>query len=310
MRITCPKCMFQQDVPDDKIPSHAKKATCPKCKEKFQFRDLDEPEEFTLEDELAAEEEASPDSREHDFAPYQDEKPSREKNREEDQEESLWSKLEDLGGPAEEEQREQTTPGESSASPWENLQQYGFFPGFFETVKRVMLAPGPFFRRMQPGGLGMPLGFFLLVSVIQMLATFLWNMTGMFPATAQHGAPGMGMGMAGAGSILILLVYPLFMAAWIFITSGVIHLFLMAFQAGRSGFEGTFRATAYGSAPMLLGILPLLGPFIGALWSLVITVMGYRYIHGTTYARVILALIAPIMIIALLTTMMMGGSRM
>ena len=310
MRITCPKCMFQQDVPDEKIPPHAKKATCPKCKEKFQFRDLEEPEEFTLEDEPAAEEEASSDSREHDFATYQDEKPAQEKSREEDQEESLWSKLEDLGGPAEEPQREQTGPGESSASPWENLHHYGFFPGFFETVKRVMLAPGPFFRKMQPGGLGMPLGFFILVSVIQVLASFLWNMTGMFPAAAEHGAPGMGIGMVGAGSILILLVYPLFMVAWIFIASGVTHLFLMAFQAGKSGFEGTFRATAYGSAPMLLGVLPVLGPFIGALWSLVVTVMGYRYIHGTTYARVILALIAPIMIIALLTTMMMGGSRM
>jgi len=302
MRITCPKCMFQQDVPDEKIPAHASKATCPKCKEKFQFRDLEEPEEFTLEDDSAPEDAASTGSPKHDFASSPEKKPLQEEN----QEESLWSKLEDLGGPAEEEQREQAAPGESSASPWENLQQYGFFPGFFETVKRVMLAPGPFFRKMQPGGLGMPLGFFLLVSVIQMLATFLWNMTGMFPATAQHGAPGMGMGMAGAGSILILLVYPLFMAAWIFITSGVVHLFLMAFQAGRSGFEGTFRATAYGSAPLLLGVLPLLGPFIGALWSLVITVMGYRYIHGTSYARVILALIAPILIIVLLATMMMG----
>ncbi len=310
MRITCPKCMFQQDVPDEKIPPHAKKATCPKCKEKFQFRDLDEPEEFTLEDDPETEEAASSDSREQSFASYQEEKPSQEKSQEENQEESLWSKLEDLGGPAEEPQEEQSRAGESSASPWENLHHYGFFPGFFETVKRVMLAPGPFFRKMQPGGLGMPLGFFILVSVIQVLASFLWNMTGMFPAAAEHGAPGMGIGMVGAGSILILLLYPLFMAAWIFIASGVTHLFLMAFQAGRSGFEGTFRATAYGSAPMLLGVLPVLGPFIGALWSLVVTVIGYRYIHGTTYARVILALIAPIMIIVLLATMMMGASGM
>ncbi|WP_291321872.1 YIP1 family protein [Desulfonatronospira sp.] len=301
MRITCPKCMFQQDVPDDKIPEHAFRATCPKCKEKFQFRDLEEPQEFTLEDDFR---EDFGDSTEQDKG---DSKPHREKSsREENNEESLWSKLEDLGGPREEPQREQAVQEESSASPWENLQQYGFFPGFFETVKRVMLAPGPFFRKMQPGGLGMPLGFFVLVSVIQVLATFLWNMTGMFPAAAEHGAPGMGIGMVGAGSALILLVYPLFMAAWLFIVSGVTHLFLMAFQAGRSGFEGTFRATAYGSAPMLLGVLPILGPFIGAVWSLVVTVMGYRYIHGTSYTRVILALIAPVMIVVLLATMMMG----
>ncbi len=306
MRITCPKCMFQQDVPDEKIPPHAKRATCPKCKEKFQFRDLDEPEEFTLEDAPATEETASSDSREKEFVSSREEKPFQEK-KQENQEESLWSKLEDLGGPAEEPQEEQSRPGESSASPWENLHHYGFFPGFFETVKRVMLAPGPFFSKMQPGGLGMPLGFFILVSVIQVLAIFLWSMTTISPSMAEYGIPVAGVGIS---LIFVIILTPLFAGAWLLVRSTLTHVFLLAFQAGDSGFEGTFRATAYGSAPLILAVLPILGPFIGTLWSLVVTVMGYRYIHGTTYARVILALIAPIMIIVLLATMMMGASGM
>ncbi len=294
MRITCPKCNFEQDVPDEKIPSQAQKATCPRCKQKFQFREVEEKDGFILEEESA--QAAGAES---------GDKSASASRKEEAEDKNLWATLEDMGD------SEQTSgkPGkeeESSASPWEDLQQYGFFPGFFETVKRIMLAPSAFFSRMLPGGLGMPLGFFLLVSVIQMLATFMWNMIGIFPVTAQHGAPGMGIGMMGAGSVMILILYPIMMAAWIFVAAGITHIFLLAFQAGRAGFEGTFRATAYGSAPMLLGVLPVLGPFIGAVWSLVVTVIGYKFIHGTSFTRVILALITPVLLLALMAALMMS----
>jgi len=300
MRITCPKCLFQQDVPDENIPPQAQNATCPKCKEKFQFREIPEEEDFLLEEEPKERETGETLDQAVSETPDQEKKTG-------DEDKSLWSTLEDMGDldELEPEEQDREDSRESSAAPWENLQHYGFFPGFFETVKRIMLAPGPFFSQMTLSGLGMPLGFFILVSVIQVLATFVWNMTGIFPATAERGAPGMGMGMMGAGSILILFVYPLIMAAWIFLAAGVTHLFLLAFQAGKSGFEGTFRATAYGSAPMLLGVLPFLGPIIGAVWSLVVTVIGYKSIHQTSFTRVILALIAPVLIIILLASMML-----
>ncbi len=295
MHITCPKCNFEQDVPDEKIPSQAQKATCPRCKEKFQFRKVENQDNFILEEESA--QAAKSESGDKGSSAFREE---------EAEDKNLWTTLEDMGDPEHASGKPGQEEEESSASPWENLQHYGFFPGFFETVKRIMLAPSAFFSRMHPGGLGMPLGFFLLVSVIQMLATFMWNMVGILPVTAQHGAPGMGIGMVGAGSVMILILYPIMMAAWIFIAAGITHIFLLAFQAGRAGFEGTFRATAYGSAPMLLGVLPVLGPFIGAVWSLVVTVIGYKYIHGTSFSRVILALITPVLLLALMAALMMS----
>ncbi|MBU1002058.1 MAG: zinc-ribbon domain-containing protein [Proteobacteria bacterium] len=38
MDITCPKCQFSRQVPDDKIPGRSVNATCPQCGEKFRFR--------------------------------------------------------------------------------------------------------------------------------------------------------------------------------------------------------------------------------------------------------------------------------
>lgn len=40
MRITCPECGFERQVPDDKVPATSVVATCPKCKNRFKFREL------------------------------------------------------------------------------------------------------------------------------------------------------------------------------------------------------------------------------------------------------------------------------
>ena len=49
MKIICPQCGFGREVPDDKVPAKSVFATCPKCRFKFRFRALDEPEyEFEL----------------------------------------------------------------------------------------------------------------------------------------------------------------------------------------------------------------------------------------------------------------------
>jgi len=44
MQIKCPECQFAREVDETKIPARSQIATCPKCRTKFQFRDLP-PEE-------------------------------------------------------------------------------------------------------------------------------------------------------------------------------------------------------------------------------------------------------------------------
>lgn len=42
MKVVCPHCNFEREIPDDKIPENARLATCPKCQHKFYFRDLED----------------------------------------------------------------------------------------------------------------------------------------------------------------------------------------------------------------------------------------------------------------------------
>ncbi len=315
MQITCPKCGFKQDIPDEKIPPKAEKATCPQCHEKFRFRKVQQ-EDFLLEpDKEDRDKTDSPPGRpdsdpseEHYTEGFYEEQDKEEfsENQGRKEDESLWSSLEDMGeqDTADYDETAPSTHETGFDVPWENLDKAGFFPGFIETIKRVMLAPAAFFYKMPFKGLVMPLAFFLMIMVIQALATFIWNMAGLFPAATHHGAGEMGLRMMGFGSIFIVIFYPLLMGVWLFIASGITHLFLMLFQAEKRGFEGTFRATAYGSAPMILGILPFLGPIAGALWSLGVTIIGYKNIHETSFLKVIMAMFAPIFVMIILAALM------
>jgi len=284
MYIKCPECGFGREVPQDKIPAQAKKATCPKCGARFAFRETGEENVFPAADgasDSTGEQSADQTSRD---------------------EENIWSQLESMGrsepSASEDTGFEQNRSFSGEKVPWENLEEEGFFPGFFHTIKKAMLAPASFFSAMPLLGLIRPLIFYLILTELQAVATFLWQMTGFLPMMGAHGQTGgvIGLGVMGAGSIALLIIYPVILTLMLFIVAGINHLLLRLCGAGAQGFEGTFRVVTYGNSPMILGVIPFLGPLVGGLWAMVVTIIGYKNMHGTTYGRVILAFLLPFIV--------------
>lgn len=192
-----------------------------------------------------------------------------------------------------------TFEGPEIEVPWERLDQYGFFQGFFQTIKAAMFNPTAFFQSMPVvGGTLKPLTFCLLIAELQAISQFLMLMVGGGLGSAD--ATGMSGLFMGVGSFFMLVFYPLMYAALLYISAGANHLFLMLFQSASRGFEGTFRAVCYGSAPMILSLLPFIGPVIGGFWGLVTTIIAYKCIHQATYPRVVAAILAPIFLFLLL----------
>ena len=342
MNIVCPDCGYTREVPDEKLPPKAATATCPKCGTRFRFRDLPEepartvPAEKTEQVAPAPEEHASPEPKQHhadrEVPPLKEATPPPASSASpepvrydltepEDLEEpvsapeggDIWSRLEafddrdDAGGTAGHE-----TAGEMKSVPWETLEQHGFFRGFLLTAKGVMRRPVSFFRSMPVGaGYGKPLVFYLLIAELQAVAQFVWQMSGVLPMVSemQDGAM-IGMGLLGFGSALTLVMYPVMLTLMLFFIVGINHICLTLMKASQKGFEGTFRAVTYGSAPMLLCVFPIVGPLVGALWSMVTTFFGYREIHGTTTMRVVLAMLLPVLILTAISLIMVTGSNL
>jgi len=291
MQITCPNCQFTQDVPEEKIPPGAEQATCPKCRHKFKFRDLSSSLEIIEEPE-------------NQNVPQEDKsiekKQSFSENEKEDEkkEEDIREQLGSMGketGPIDEDKMT-SSPEVTTDIPWENLEHYGFFPGLFHTIKTIMFSPADFFAHMKLTGYAKPLIFYLLLAELQAVANFIWQMMGLMPRIASQGYAVPGIGIVGLGSALILILYPVLLTILLFIIVGFNHLFLLLVRSGQSGFQGTFRAVTYGSAPMILGIIPFIGPLLGTIWAMVLTVIGYKNIHQTGYARVFIAMLLPIIL--------------
>ncbi|WP_457571512.1 zinc-ribbon domain-containing protein [Desulfovulcanus sp.] len=290
MQITCPNCQFSQDVPEEKIPPKAEQATCPKCRHKFKFRDLSGSFELVeeLEDQNLTQDDESTGKKQ----------PVHEGEHEREKKENIWEKLESMGEDTEQKNEDKETPAPEAGQdiPWEHLEKYGFFPGLFSTIKKAMFSPADFFAQMKLTGYAKPLVFYLLLAELQAIANFIWQMVGLMPAITSQGYAIPGVGIIGLGSAIILILYPILLTVILFMVVGFNHLFLVLVRAGTKGFQGTFRAVTYGSAPMILAVIPLIGPLLGGIWAMVLTVIGYKNIHQTSYAKVFIAMLLPIIL--------------
>jgi len=344
MNIVCPDCGYARQVPDEKLPPKAAMATCPKCGSRFKFREISPttPEPAPVREVAGAGEADRPDpvaapvpdppaeplepgsfrepARSTTSSGQDDPKPTKydltdpeelETPLPSKEEEDIWSRLESFDDPKEEDDTPPpTSPRETGDVPWENLEQHGFFRGFMLTAKKVMRHPVTFFSAMPVGGgYGKPLVFYLLIAELQAVAQFIWQISGLLPPMNDMQGGGMiGLGLMGFGSALTLVMYPVMLTLMLFFIVGINHICLTLLKASNKGFEGTFRAVTYGSAPMLLSIFPIFGSLIGALWSMVSTFFGYRQIHGTTTLRVVLAMLLPVLILTGVSLVMVTGS--
>jgi hypothetical protein len=110
------------------------------------------------------------------------------------------------------------------------------------------------------------------------------------------------IGQLGRGLILlgVMVLVPFFVTAAMFAYTAVLHVLLLIVGAGGGGFEGTFRVVSYSQAAQVWSIIPFVGGWIGGAWQVIIQVIGLREIHQTSYLRVLLAFLIPIIILFLL----------
>lgn len=221
----------------------------------------------------------------------------------------------DFPDPMQNELLEDDEENESSLSvppPFEQLDRYGFFRGLVLTVKLILTSPRLFFAVMPVGGgLAKPLTYAILVAMIQVLAQLAWGAAGLTVGLDIVGQEIVAVPYNISGGIFDLLFTPAAVAMTLFIFSGFYHLLFILVQSDKRGFEGTMRAVAYGYTPIVTGLFPMPSItvlatwlFVYAVWSLVLTTIGFKHIHQMSYARAIPVIIIPILLVMLLALAM------
>lgn len=298
MNVVCPHCNFSRNVDPSKIPPNVKLATCPKCHQKFDLN-LGEltaaqapppiEEETTIIDTTTEAEEI--------LTPKEAFKPAPATELED-----MAAGLVASGGPGTEaylgagpEVDIGAGPVEQQVEgiPWED-RQAGFLGDLWATIKQVLFSPGVFFDRMPiSGGFKGPLVFGVIAGSIGVILSLFWQLAGMLLGLGFSG----GMGDIFPATMMVgimvgvMVLSPIFIALGLFIGAVFIHLFFIIVRGAGGGYQATFRVLAYATAPNLFNIVPFLGGFVAAIWSLVLLFMGLKRAHDISLLRVFLAVI-------------------
>jgi len=86
----------------------------------------------------------------------------------------------------------------------------------------------------------------------------------------------------------------------LFVSSLLYHLGVWLLAKKHRGFLATFRATAYGCAPLILAVIPFIGLLLGGLGTIALHVLALSAVHRLPPLRAGVAVILPTLALLLL----------
>lgn len=188
-------------------------------------------------------------------------------------------------------------PEAPKSCPWEERERLGLIPSLISTLKGSLLKPGIFFKNMPvSGGIGGPLFYAMILGTLGIMFGIIWQILfgGMLKMMAQP--PGISQEYGPGVLLAIAILSPLIVIMGVFIGSGILHLCLMILGGNKKGFEATFRVISYANGAQILSAIPLCGGFIGAIWMIVLEIIGLKEAHGISGGKAALAVFLPLIV--------------
>jgi len=195
-------------------------------------------------------------------------------------------------------------PRESSL-PWQDRERYPSFMGaLWETLKLVLFEPSKAFSQIKAEGslAGSMLYVVILGSVagyIGLAWQLVWRSTVVALGAAAQGGPDMVVAVGGMTifALLAAVLIPISVLIGSFVGSAILHVCLWIVGGANRSFEATYAVMAYcGGATSVFSLIPFCGGLIGAVWNIVIEIIGLREAHGTTTGRAALAVFLPLIV--------------
>jgi hypothetical protein len=195
-------------------------------------------------------------------------------------------------------------PGRTGPS-WEHWREIGFFRAWMATIGEVLTRPTATFATMKrEGGLGNPIGFYVLTGWAVVVASSLMNAPFLLMRSdkqleqfvRQYNLPPELLNGLGSmvGMTIGCILAPIFLLIGIFISAAILHVMLLVLGGARQEFETTLRVAAYAQgACSVLGLIPLCGGPIVLVASIVAMTIGLAQAHETDTWRALVAVLLP-----------------
>lgn len=140
-------------------------------------------------------------------------------------------------------------------------------------------------------GYGAVLVYYLIIGVIASGVNLFWTSVFHYSGLTSMFMPDMAVdSMSG---VVEFLLSPLLLVLTLYMVSGICHLCLLMTGGARHGFRTTSRVFAFAYSPALLGVIPVLGNFVGFFWMIVLAIIGLREAHETTTGKAAVGVLLP-----------------
>jgi len=192
-----------------------------------------------------------------------------------------------------------------AGTAWDVESQGKWVEAMVSTIKEAITEPVRFFESMAGGkGWIRPLIFAMVISMLVFMISAAYQMGFQTIASSLDLAD-------PAESLAFLSVYPISAGALVMfaafavptgttigllVQAGIYHLCLMILGAAKKGFQDTFRVACYSMAPQVFQIVPLLGGLIAWGWQAVLSIIGIKVVHETSYGKSTVAVFLPMIL--------------
>lgn len=177
--------------------------------------------------------------------------------------------------------------------PWPPPDDGPILTALGATWKGATLDPGRFFADTpREGGTGAALVYYLAIGILVAGASLFWGSMTMAGA-AGEGSLMAELGMQPMQPLVQFLLSPAILLFALFLSAGVVHVLLLIFDGATHGFGTTVRVFCYAYSPSIFGIVPLIGPLVGGIWTVVLAIIGLREAHESPPWKPAVAVLVP-----------------
>jgi hypothetical protein len=184
---------------------------------------------------------------------------------------------------------------------------------FFQTLKQILAAPSLFFYGLKVKNLGRALSFAWILFTLAVFFSMLYSLWSLerdpqallqnirIPADAGTTKEAL---LEAVRSRLLLGLYasPVLGLLNLLLSALLYHLGVWLLSRKNRGLVATFRATAYGCAPLLFSVVPFIGLLLGGLGTIALQILALSAVHRLSPLRTSVAVILPTMAVLLLIT--------
>lgn len=181
---------------------------------------------------------------------------------------------------------------EETYIPWESGE--GFLSAFLKTTRDALFSATQFFKKVGSGEGYLPALIYGLISGIIGSGGALvwqWYLFSQWVPVRQFSDVTSSIYMT-----LLIILIPLAIIFSLFFGSIVTHVCLMIVGGNKKGFQTTFRTISYAFSGNLFAIIPFIGNTIGAIYFLVLTIVGLRESHAISTGKAVLAVFLPLIV--------------